>query len=79
LAIAIRASRWAGFAVASTIRTALASPASSCENVLFPRTAAATARPSSFTPSQDPSVTFHARTAWWPVMKISELEKHGPV
>ena len=42
-------------------------------------TAAATDRPFRSTPRQEPSVTFQAMTAWWPVMKTSALEKQGPV
>ena len=47
--------------------------------IVVPRMAAATVRPARSTPSQAPSRTLQATTAWWPVRNTSAFEKHGPV
>jgi hypothetical protein len=51
----------------STISTDWAFSGSSASNVDVPRMAAATVRPARSTPWNEPSVTFHAMTAWSPV------------
>ena len=66
-------------AFSSTISTAAAFSGWSWENVVVPRTAAATHRPLTSVPCQAPWLTFQANTAWLPVMKTSEFEMQGPV